>query len=60
MAVITQLAECRSSKPAVVGSIPTHCMVCMASVAQLAEQSFCKPQVVGSMPTRGFMKYSGA
>ena len=40
-------------KPAVVGSIPTHCMSDEASVAQMAEQSFCKRQVAGSMPARG-------
>ena len=50
-AVITQSAECRSSKPETWVRFPlTACAV----VAQRAEQSPRKRPVVGSTPTRGF------
>ena len=50
-AAVTQLAECRSSKPDAVGSIPTRCTDrdC-ARVAQRAERVPGTDEVAGSIP----------
>ena len=54
LAVVTQLAECRSSKPDGVGSRPTRCFrKHRAAVAQVAERRSRKAEVAGSWPACG-------
>ena len=64
IAAVTQAAECRSSKPDGVGSIPTRCTGSEwswnAAVAQVAERRSRKAEVAGSWPACGSWFQTGA
>ena len=54
---VAQMAERRSNKPSVVGSIPTVTMQHVAALAQLGERKTEDLEVPGSIPGGGTTRY---